>query len=222
MTTREPGARLVLTHGCDSRPRSTALRASRPAATITDGLEVLVHDVMAAMTTAPWSISTSASSTAVDAMPPSGTRSLPRRRAGLGSRGYASWKEPAAAESDDAVLRAARPGQARLDGVEVEHEPLAEVRDLVAVLAEHALRARVRLDQGGDVAAAGRLQVAQRAGVDGKRGGGGAVLRRHVGERRAVRHRQRGQAVAAELDELADDAVARAASRSASARGRSR
>src|SRR5919198_3514586 len=55
MTTLEPGASEVLTQGLAASPRSTALRASRPAATITDGLEVLVQLVMAAMTTCPWS-----------------------------------------------------------------------------------------------------------------------------------------------------------------------
>ncbi len=54
MTTFEPGARLVFTHGFVVRPRATALRASRPAASITDGLDVLVQDVMAATTTSPF------------------------------------------------------------------------------------------------------------------------------------------------------------------------
>src|SRR5271155_4529865 len=53
MTTREPGARVVLTHGFGARPRSAARFATRPAATITWGLEVLVQLVMAATTTAP-------------------------------------------------------------------------------------------------------------------------------------------------------------------------
>src|SRR4051795_1457280 len=57
MTTFEPGARDVLTHGLVARPRSTAFLASSPAPTITDGFEVLVHEVMDAMTTAPWSSS---------------------------------------------------------------------------------------------------------------------------------------------------------------------
>ena len=39
------------------RPLRTALRASRPAPIITDGLLVFVHEVMAAMTTAPCVIS---------------------------------------------------------------------------------------------------------------------------------------------------------------------
>ncbi len=58
MTTWEPGARLVLTQGCGCSPRSTALRATRPAASITDGLDVLVQLVIAAIITSPWPIST--------------------------------------------------------------------------------------------------------------------------------------------------------------------
>src|ERR1700761_3037339 len=57
MTTLEPGARVVFTHGLRSRPRSTAFLASSAAPIITDGLDVLVHDVIAAIATAPWSIS---------------------------------------------------------------------------------------------------------------------------------------------------------------------
>src|SRR5919197_6245039 len=41
VTTFEPGARLVFTHGWDSRPSATAFFASRPAASMTEGLEVL-------------------------------------------------------------------------------------------------------------------------------------------------------------------------------------
>ena len=55
MTTFEPGARVVLTHGLDFRPLRFALRASRPAASMTLGFEVLVHEVIAATATAPWS-----------------------------------------------------------------------------------------------------------------------------------------------------------------------
>ncbi len=53
MTTFEPGARLALTQGCVVRPRSTAFLATRPAASITEGFDVLVQLVMAAMTTEP-------------------------------------------------------------------------------------------------------------------------------------------------------------------------
>src|SRR5215469_836686 len=53
VTTLEPGAREVFTQGWDASPFSRALRAKRPAATSTAGLEVLVQLVMAAITTAP-------------------------------------------------------------------------------------------------------------------------------------------------------------------------
>ena len=53
LTTREPGASEVFTHGLTLSPCSTAFFASRPAASITVGFEVLVHDVMAAITTSP-------------------------------------------------------------------------------------------------------------------------------------------------------------------------
>src|SRR3954447_23664303 len=63
MTTFEPGASDVFTHGLRVSPRSTALRASRPAPTMTNGFDVLVHEVIAATTTAPWSTSNSSPST---------------------------------------------------------------------------------------------------------------------------------------------------------------
>src|SRR5690242_11694879 len=46
---------LVFTHGLVIRPLSTAFLASSAAPSITVGLDVLVHDVMPATTTAPWS-----------------------------------------------------------------------------------------------------------------------------------------------------------------------
>ena len=42
-----------MTHGLERRPLAAALRANSPAATRTDGFEVLVQLVMAAMTTLP-------------------------------------------------------------------------------------------------------------------------------------------------------------------------
>ncbi len=53
MTTFEPGASEVLTQGLVVMPRSTAFFATSPAATMTDGFEVLVQLVIAAMTTEP-------------------------------------------------------------------------------------------------------------------------------------------------------------------------
>ncbi len=81
MTTREPGARLVLTVGRTVRPRSTARLASRPAATITEGFEVLVQLVMAAITIDPCSSATrgfTGTATALDpcrlGLPPSASK----------------------------------------------------------------------------------------------------------------------------------------------------
>src|SRR6478609_12142273 len=53
VTTLEPGARLVLTHGLTLSPLATAFFASSPAPSMTYGFEVLVHDVIAAITTDP-------------------------------------------------------------------------------------------------------------------------------------------------------------------------
>ena len=52
------------------------------------------------------------------------------------------------------------------------------------------------------------LEVAERLGVDREDAAGRAVLGGHVGDRGAVGQRQVGQAVAVELDELADDPLA--------------
>src|SRR5882724_10728738 len=53
VTTFDPGARELLTQASVERPFSTAFLASRPAATSTDGFDVFVQLVMAAMTTLP-------------------------------------------------------------------------------------------------------------------------------------------------------------------------
>src|SRR5579862_2702657 len=51
VATREPGASEVLTHGFTSRPFSTAFFATRPAASMSEGFEVFVQLVIAAITT---------------------------------------------------------------------------------------------------------------------------------------------------------------------------
>ena len=48
---------MVLTHGLRCSPFSTAFLASSAAPIMTEGLEVLVQDVIAAIATAPWSTS---------------------------------------------------------------------------------------------------------------------------------------------------------------------
>src|SRR5579875_1404053 len=65
LTTLDPGASDVLTHGLTLSPRCTAFRASSPAPTITDGLDVLVQLVIAAITTCPLSSSVSVPSSRV-------------------------------------------------------------------------------------------------------------------------------------------------------------
>ncbi len=72
-----------------------------------------------------------------------------------------------------------------------------------------ALLLGVGLDQGDVVGwAAGEGQVAQRLVVDGEDGAGRPVLRRHVADGRPVGQGDCGHALAVELHELADDAVA--------------
>ncbi len=53
MTTFDPGAIEVFTHGFEFSPRLRALRARRPAASMTEGFEVFVHEVIEAIATAP-------------------------------------------------------------------------------------------------------------------------------------------------------------------------
>jgi hypothetical protein len=53
MTTFDPGARVVFTQGFRLSPLSTARLARRPAPIITLGLEVLVQEVIDAITTSP-------------------------------------------------------------------------------------------------------------------------------------------------------------------------
>ncbi len=77
MTTFDPGASVVLTHGLRVSPRSTAFLASRAAPIMTDGFDVLVQDVMAAITTAPWSISNEVPSSRVTGVGLDGRSSAP-------------------------------------------------------------------------------------------------------------------------------------------------
>src|SRR3954471_23024207 len=53
VTTCEPGASEVFTQGFGFNPLACAFRATRPAATRTAGFDVLVQDVIAAITTSP-------------------------------------------------------------------------------------------------------------------------------------------------------------------------
>ena len=107
----------------------------------------------------------------------------------------------------NAVLRAAGAGKARDDLVQVEHEHVGIRGERLAVLAEHALRATVRLGHSGLGLTPGGVEEADRLGINREGRGRGAELRCHVRQRRAVRDRERAEAITAELDVAADDAV---------------
>src|SRR3712207_967698 len=74
VTTFEPGARLVFTCGSTESPFSTAFLARSPAPIITEGFEVLVQLVMAAMTAEPC-LSSASSPSSVTVTDPEGTAS---------------------------------------------------------------------------------------------------------------------------------------------------
>ena len=155
-----------------------ALRASRPAAISTLGFEVLVHEVIAAMTTSP---SVDLVVLALDRRRLAGTsapsRRLPRpcrrrRRAPLMSRILASAASKALSALESATRSCGRFGPAS-DGTtvgEVELQRVGEDRIGRVVGAEHALRLGVGLDQRDALRiAAGRLQVGERvAGRPGR------------------------------------------------------
>ena len=103
------------------------------------------------------------------------------------------------------VLRAFRPGHARLHISQV-HLELHGVIDLaLARHPEHLLGAEI-IFEGGTllIRAPGGAQVGYGLFVDREKSHGGAVLRRHVANGGAIRHGQGGRAFAIKLDKLAD------------------
>ena len=107
----------------------------------------------------------------------------------------------------DPVLRALRAGDGRHHVAEVELEVLGEHGLLVGVV-PHALRLGVGLDQRELLlGAAGQPQVVDGLLVDREDRCGGAELGAHVAQGGAVGQRHLGDALAVELDELADHAV---------------
>ena len=106
----------------------------------------------------------------------------------------------------DAVLRAPRPGQRRLDRRQVELHDLRVRGRLVRVVPQRVLLA-VRLDERDLLRGpTGEPEIAKRLVVDGEEPAGRPVLRRHVPDRRAIGERQRLETVPEVLDELPDDA----------------
>ena len=225
MTTREPGARLVLTVGPTVRPRATALRASRPGPdhdrrvagvgaagdggdghrAAADGGRTarrprgrpVASGAVGHVATLAFEVGARPSSAAACRVPGP-------RRARPGRRPRSCRGRSAGAPGPAAV--AARPGSARRRQVELER--LVEVRARRR-LAPEALLVGVGLDQRDLLGRpAGQAQVGEGLVVDREERGRGAELGRHVGDRRPVGQRQARQAVAGELDEGADDAVA--------------
>ena len=133
----EPGARLVFTHGFGFRPHSTAFFATRPAASITEGFEVFVQLVIAAITTEPLS------SVAVAPFAPPFMLMV----ADLCAPPNAVSKFFFTSGRFDAILRAFRPGHRRRDGGEIQIQRFRIHRIGRGVGAEEALLLGVRFHQ---------------------------------------------------------------------------
>ena len=179
-TALEPGASELFTHGLRLRPSRFALRASSPAAITLRGLLVLVQLVIAAMITAPSGILPGSSCPRCPRCPWPRDRSSPRAHAD--SRG------PPCCARHSTGRTAAR----------ARTRPSAGCPPTARVL-------RVGLDQLDlRVVATRELQVRDRLRVDEEHRRRRAVLRRHVGDRRAIAQRQRGGAFAEELEVRTD------------------
>ena len=106
------------------------------------------------------------------------------------------------------VLGPPRSGQRRLDGGQVELQRVAVLGLRRVRTVEEPLLAAVRLDQFHlRLAAPGEPEVVDGGAVDREDAAGGAVLGRHVRDRRPVGQPELGEPGAEELDELADDSV---------------
>ena len=206
VTTFEPGARLVFTQGFVLSPRSTAFFADRPAATITDGFDVFVQLVIAAITTAPSRSVNSCPSTqrtlgrrcvavtAPTTSPPSPCQRphFGRRWRGAGSlkhQSSASRKRRLHLRKRDAILRAARSGHARLDvprssssvsEYSASGESFVWKRPCSFMYASTSLQMLL--------CTARELQVIERLLIDREDAAGRAIFRRHVS--RSSRDRQ--------------------------------
>ena len=160
---------------------------------MTDGFEVFVQLVIAAMTTRPIDHRANLRHGR------DGTVGPLRRRGGERVPDLVEWH---------AVLRPLRAGDARLDAAEVDLDDLVECRRRRSVGAEEPLGPGVALDEVDELLlAAGEGEVAERLRVDREERRGRPVLRAHVRERRAVGDGEARETRAAELDELVHDAL---------------
>ena len=106
----------------------------------------------------------------------------------------------------DSILRPFRPGYAWLDLAEIQFQIDAVIDFALARHAEHFLRAKIIFESGAMfVGATGRTKIIDRFLIDREKAHRRAIFRRHVADRRAIRDRQGGRAVAIKLDKFADD-----------------
>ncbi len=132
-----------------------------------------------------------------------------RRAAGREQPGKGLAERASRVGQVDAILRTLGPRHAGLDRGEIELQRVRIDRFRRFLGVKQPLLAAVGLDERDLVGRSARqAQVANRLHVDGKDAAGRAVLRRHVRDRRAVGDGQVADAVAVELDELPDDALA--------------
>src|SRR5271165_391459 len=108
VTTIDPGTSEVFTHDGTLRPFSTAFFATNPAATSTDGLEVFVQLVIAAITTLPcfsaWSSFTcSCTESCCESIPAGCPPSLSHRDSCLGGTCWPGFNKLGSAFSNDSA-----------------------------------------------------------------------------------------------------------------------
>ena len=124
-------------------------------------------------------------------------RFLQKRSKGLAERGKI-----------DPVLRPFRSRHSRLHVSEIQLEIDAVIDLALARHAEHFLDTEIIFERGAlFVGAAGRAQIHDRFLIDRKKSHRRTVLRRHVANRRAVRHRQGRRAFAVKFHELSNHAL---------------
>ena len=105
------------------------------------------------------------------------------------------------------ILRTARTGEAGHDGAEIEFQRVGEDGIGRIGFAPQALRLRISLDQRHGVGiAAGQHQIIDGLGIDREEAAGGAIFRRHIGQRGAIGEGERIEAGAVIFDEAAHHA----------------
>ena len=228
-----PGASEVLTHGGTVSPFSTAFLASSPAPISTEGFEVLVQEVIAAMTTLPcfsesftrsgnMLMNLGSSTPTAAGLPPSCSQrshccsteqwlvvAAVLADFGLISEGRALLNDSPRLRQDNAILRTLRPSQTRLNGGEIEREQLGVFRLRSLVVMEHPLLAAVSLDQRNlffDCVPVSR-KYSKSLFINRKNSASRSVLRRHIRNGRAISQRQIPKPRPEILDKLPNNAM---------------